>query len=305
MSKTNSCDGSIFKGTREEYQNIPLSIYEGSLPDNLSGIVYFQSQCGNVNSGGLPFPKNFPDGSSNPDYGSPNLNGDGMAYKVDFTQSGKAQFSCQLIKTPSHYADLATSYDGEATKAGEYQEFKFKNYGITRMSLLLGPTNPANTALIPVKFDNDSDVSLLATYDVGRPIKINPDNLDYITAIGKISEWSSAFPPLMRTPLPMFETTAHPSYDPLTKELYITNFTKSTETELTKSKIYTLFSHDKAQTIQKLIKLAEEFESHQDKEKSIKDIQDFIASVEKPKKIQEQYLGSNLKGHLKFTWKVV
>ncbi len=51
MSKTNSCDESIFKGTRNEYQNIQLSVCEGSLPDKLYGVIYFQPQCGTIVSG--------------------------------------------------------------------------------------------------------------------------------------------------------------------------------------------------------------------------------------------------------------
>ena len=310
--------GSVFKGTRDEYQNIVLKVASGSLPDNISGVVYFQSQCGNVNSGGLPFPKKLPDGSDNPDYGSPNLNGDGMVYKVDFNTPGSAMFSCKLVKTPSYYADLATSIDGAATKAGEYTEFKFRNFGISRISILLGPTNPANTALIPVKYDNDSDVALLATYDVGRPIKIDPDSLDYITPLGKIEEYNSAFPPLMQTPLPMFETTAHPSYDPVTKELYITNFTKSTETELTKSKLYTLLYHDSDSVLSKLYKLAKEFEEKKKKAKNLKEleeakeeaiegIKDFINSVEHPseKKKKKGFFKKILDGILKILGKVL
>ena len=281
-STTPSCQGNMFSGNREEVTNVTLDVYKGSMPDNLSGFVFFQSQCGNVNSGGLPFPQYFPDGTSNPDYGSPNLNGDGMIYKVDFSQPGEAKFTCKILKTPSYYADYATSIDGPATKANEYASFAFRNFGITRMSLMLGQCNPANTALVPVHFENDSDVSLLATYDVGRPIKINPATLEYITPIGKNEEWISAFPPLIQTPFPMYESTAHPSYDPKTRELYIANYTRSFATDLGRKDVHLLLMHKAEEIEEFLTEAAKRHELHGISEQSVNEIKEFLNKISHP-----------------------
>ena len=117
--------------------------------------------------------------------------------------------------------------------------------GISRLSMFLGGVNYANTAVIPVNFKNDSGVSVLATYDTGRPLKLDPLSLEMITPIGYNKEWDSSFPRFLQAPLLMIESTAHPSWDPVEQVLYNVNFTKSTETELSRTFLYELLRRDR------------------------------------------------------------
>lgn len=307
IPSSDACSGPIFRGNRKEITNVTLNILEGHLPDNLYGHIYFLSQCGNPNSGGIPFPKKLPDGSDNPDFGSPILNGDGMVFRIDFPGNATAQATCRLMKTPSYYADDALSFNGEATKSGDYKEFAFKNYGIIRMSLLLGPKNTLNTALIPVNFKDDSGISILATNDVSRPWKIDPVTMEMISPIGKNEEWVSGFPPLMQTPFPMFETTAHPSYDPQTRELYITNYTKSSETEMSKSNLKTMMHMHEDKLIAKLEDIAKRHDNHGDDDKARRELKELLNSAnpihEKQAK-KNQSIWQKILGFLKgvFKW---
>lgn len=201
--------------TRNETDG-PLEIVEGEFPEDIYGHVYIIYPVGSVNSGGLPFPKTTPDGKKNPEYGTPIMNGDGYMVKIDL--NGHPELKARLVKSPSYYADEATKVDTPL-----HEPFGFGNMGIARMSMMLGSKNPLNTALTPVKFADDN-TALLAGYDVGRPYIVDPVSLELLTPMGSIDEWLLASPEFLPWPFPFIQTTAHPSYDPYTKELFTVNY---------------------------------------------------------------------------------
>ncbi len=272
----------LFQGNRDEISNAVLTVLQGTIPQDLYGFVYLMTQCGTVNSGGYPFPKTI-NGEPNPEYGSPVLNGNGMIFRFDLSDPTSIKVSSKLVKTPSYYADEASRIGGPARQNPAFTHFHFNNAGISRMSVLLGAVNYANTAIIPVQFNNDSGPSLLATYDTGRPIKINPDSLDFVTPIGYNSEWMQGMPRFLQAPFPMFETTAHPSWDPLDKTLYGVNFSKSTETEMSRSYLYQLLKMDKSGLESKLLTIARDFKVHKSSEKAIASIEALILSAAESK----------------------
>lgn len=273
--KTNKPLPFLFTGNRDEISNVPLSAVAGKIPEDLHGYILLMTQCGTVNSGGYPYPEKI-DKKPNPEFGSPVLNGNGMIFAFDLSNSGQVNVSSKLVKPPSYYADEATRIGGPAREEKEFKGFHFSNSGICRMSFLLGTVNYGNTAIIPVNFNSDSGVSILATYDTGRPMKIDPETLEFITPIGYNKEWRPGMPPFLQAPFPMFETTAHPSWDPLEKVLYGVNFTKSEETELSRTILYELLRRDKGSITKELINIANGFDEEQEAAKSIDEEQEAV-----------------------------
>ena len=143
------------------------------------------------------------------------MNGDGFIIQVDFTNATNPKVKTKLMKTPCYYAD-------EATKMGSKHHglMGFHNMGITRISMLLGGRNQLNTATLPVKFKNQKNGSLLATYDVGRPYILDPKSMELVTPVGRASEWMTAQPPMIPWPFGLIQTSAHPVFDPITCLLY-------------------------------------------------------------------------------------
>ena len=269
----------LFQGNRKEINNVKLNVIQGSLPSDLYGYVYLMTQCGTVNSEGYPFPKTI-DGKRNHEYGSPVLNGNGMVFLFDLSTAGQVKVSSRITRSASYYADDALREGGPAREDKDFKNWEFKNMGISRMSMFLGPVNYANTAVIPVNFKNDSGVSILATYDTGRPLKLDPLSLEMVTPIGYNKEWTSSFPRFMQAPFPMLENTAHPTWDPVEKVLYGVNFTKSTDTELSRTFLYELLRRDKAHLFEEIFKIAKEYKKAKEKNESI-DKEQFIEDIQK------------------------
>uniref|UniRef100_UPI003593A4E5 carotenoid oxygenase family protein n=1 Tax=Aquiflexum sp. TaxID=1872584 RepID=UPI003593A4E5 len=207
--------------SREEYEG-PLRILEGELPLDIHGVFYVSLPVGSVNSGALPFPEKNPDGRRNSEYGTPIMNGDGMVIMVDLNQKPLPIVKTKLMKTPCFYADEATKWGTE-----HHGVMGFHNMGITRMSMVFGSRNELNTAIQPVIFKDQSSSSLLVTYDVGRPFILNPKTLELGTPIGRCADWMTAQPPMVPWPFGIVQTTAHPVFDPLTKELFTVNYTRN------------------------------------------------------------------------------
>lgn len=205
----------ILYTTRKEVDG-ELTILEGSFPKDIFGEFYVIYPVGSVNSNGLPYPKNLPDGSKNPEYGTPIMNGDG--YVVRISLSDKPIIKTRILKTPSYYADyhsrLGTPF---------HKKFGFTNMGLSRMSTLLGSKNPLNTSLTPFKTP-DSNPLLIAGYDVGRPFTLDPVELKVKSPIASNNEWILSSPGFLPWPFPFIQTTAHPCFDPLTNELFIVNY---------------------------------------------------------------------------------
>jgi carotenoid cleavage dioxygenase-like enzyme len=248
----------LLKTSREEFEG-QLQVTEGTLPDDIYGGFHVSFPVGSVNSGGLPFPESNADGSDNPEFGSPIMNGDGFIIQIDFDNPSGPQVKTKLMKTPCYYAD-------EATKLGTAHHglMGFHNMGITRMSMVLGGRNQLNTATQPVKFKNQTNGSLLATYDVGRPYVLDPKSMELVTPIGRASEWMTAQPPMVPWPFGLIQTSAHPVFDPNTKELFTVNYSKNKKSYTHLEQSIHHLKHNRHHFKSKLEALAHKLVDHED-----------------------------------------
>jgi hypothetical protein len=211
-----------------------LSVLEGEVPEDLYGHVFFNSTCGTVNSAiedkpeypGLPIPEHYPETKlqTNKEFGANIFNGDSMLLRFDFNQKGKVGLKTSMLKTPCYYADLATKRGTKYYEEGH----EFKMMGIARQSFKFGSRNQLNTAVTPFRFKGDKHSRLTASFDMGRPWEVDVNTMKLKTPVGSYKEWTAEFGKMM-TPYPfqLFQTTAHPAYDPNTKEYFSVNFSKS------------------------------------------------------------------------------
>lgn len=201
---------SLFTASRYELNDIPLQI-EGELPNDIQGHSFLVAPVGSLNSGGLPYPG-----------GNSLISGDGMIYRVDFNQPGKATIKSRLVKSPDYYADKATQ------PGSPYEKYRFRTHGISRFSLSLGLRNELNTAFLPMPFSPDSQQRLLVTYDAGRPYEIDTETLEAVTPVGANSEWRPEMEGL-KFPFPSVLSSAHPVFDAHTGEMFTVNYARSFE----------------------------------------------------------------------------
>jgi len=257
-STLNPAKEPLLKTSREEFEG-SLKVIAGTLPEDIDGAFHVSFPVGSVNSDGLPFPEKNADGTHNPEYGTPIMNGDGFLIQVDFTNSSDPRVKTKLMKTPCFYAD-------EATKAGTEHHglMGFHNMGITRMSMVLGGRNQLNTATQPVKFKNQKHGSLLSTYDVGRPYILDPKTMELVTPIGRASEWMTAQPPMVPWPFGLIQTSAHPAFDPITKELFTVNYSKNKQSYTHLEQSIHHLKHNRHLFKSKLEALANELSDHPD-----------------------------------------
>ena len=195
---------------RDELTALPLTLLDPNLPlpADVQGYLFVIAPAGSVTSNGLPY-----------DDGTPLFNGDGMVYRLDFTQPETVTVTTRLTKTPDFYADLAT-------KPGtEYAEHGFQNHGISRYTNSLGFRNQPNTAFVPFRFAADDRDRLLVTSDAGRPYEIDTATLDLVTPIGSNREWQPEATKL--SPFLPVLSTAHPYFDAEKKEFITVNYGRS------------------------------------------------------------------------------
>lgn len=268
--------------------NVSLKIKEGDIPQNLSGYVYINSGAGNVNSDGLPYPKKNPDGSWNKDFGSPAINGDGYVFRLDCTTPGKVNLKTDVLKPPCYFADVATSpvVRGEDNP---YVRYQFKNSGLARTSHKLGTRNQLNTAFQPFRVPGDEQLRMLATFDAGRPHEFDPEKIEIITAIGDNKFWKGGTPPMLHYAFPMVLNTAHPVYDPDTKELFSVNFTKTTSALLSATDIFHILFHDEEALERKLENKVKEWEQREDQHEVVKETEHFFKHVKAEVKVEKEY----------------
>lgn len=229
----------LVSSTREPLDVELLCIY-GKIPEDITGYVFINSSSGSVNSP-YPYPEKQPDGTYNPEYGSPLLLGGGYVMRYDFDIESKVSLKARLLKPPAYYAD-------EALKYGNHQKFpdrakslsSFKNLGISRISFWLGCSDLLSTAITPIRYGSDTVDRLVATTDVGRPYEFDSRTLEVKTAIGWLKEYVNGVPGIVPWPFPVLQTTAHPAFDPVTRELFSVNFTKSISTQLKESNLWPL-----------------------------------------------------------------
>lgn len=265
-----------------------LKVIEGSLPSDIHGVFHVSLPVGSVNSNGLPFPAKTtqlkPNGKykKNPEYGSPIMNGDGMVIQVDLNDSPNPQVKTKLMKTPCYYADLATKQGTD-----HHGLMGFHNMGITRMSMVLGARNELNTATQPVRFKGQTEGSLMATYDVGRPYLLDPKTLELITPMGRASEWMTAEPPMVPWPFGIVQTSAHPAFDPLTQEVFTVNYSRDKGSYTHMEQTLHHLRHNKAVFKEKLETLSQnllakhgEGENDEEKDKELKkEFTDFFTNL--------------------------
>ncbi|MDJ0618690.1 MAG: carotenoid oxygenase family protein [Calothrix sp. MO_192.B10] len=201
---------SVMTASRSELNNVELNILDGKLPEDISGHVFVIAPVGSVDSGGLPYVD-----------GTPIFNGDGMIYRFDFDKPESARVTTKIAKTPDYYADLATR------PGSKYEKYRFRNLGMGRVSLSLGLRNQLSTAFLAMKFSPEESDRLLLNLDGGRPYEIDPQTLETVTPVGSNQEWrAQAETPLKFTFEPVL-STAHPVFDPNTKEVFTVNYGRS------------------------------------------------------------------------------
>jgi carotenoid cleavage dioxygenase-like enzyme len=262
----------LLKASRKEITG-ELKIIEGKLPANIFGVFHVSLPVGTVNSEGLPFPEKTEEGKNNPEFGSPIMNGDGMVIQVNLNQSSP-EVKTKLMKTPCFYAD-------EATKQGTKHHglMGFHNMGITRMSMVFGSRNELNTATQPVKFNGQKQGSLMATYDVGRPYLLDPKSLEIITPMGKSTEWMTAEPPMVPWPFGIAQTSAHPVFDPLTKEVYTVNYSRDKGSFTHMEQTIHHLRHNKESFKDKLEALAHKLVDHPDHDHVNEEVKGFFTNL--------------------------
>lgn len=266
-------------GKRKEYE-VKLEMKYGELPTDLYGIVYVTIPGGSVNSNGIPYPQHYfnQDGTIeyNPEYSSPILGCDGIVLKFDFNTEGEVRVLSKLMNVPSLIADEALKRNN--LTVGSEHKHAFKNYGILRASLYYGIRNLANTAVIPFKFDDDENTRMMIAYDLGRQFEYDPVSMQMMTPIGRMLDWKFGTPNILNWAFPMIESTAHPSFDPNTKEFFTANYTRSLMNLMTTPAISILMEHTPEVVEKYLEDLAQKFEEKK-KELNILHLGDLIKKI--------------------------
>jgi carotenoid cleavage dioxygenase-like enzyme len=203
----------------QEFDALPLIVVSGALPADLLGHMFVVAPSGT---------NDHPFGS-----GTPLLNGTGKVYRFDFNRradqpaAGEAFLSGKLTKTPCYYADQITKEaadhdEGDSLLTQLKEElYRFRDFGLARVSPRLGLYNQINTGLQPFRFANDTFDRLVVTWDVGRPYEIDPFTLDLLTPIGRLDDWIDPND-LGIWPFPFIFSTAHPVFDPVTRQDFYT-----------------------------------------------------------------------------------
>ena len=202
--------------------DVELQVTEGSIPADMYGHVYLNSPCGTVNST-MPMPEFLPDGSKNSEYGEMMFNGDAMLFRFDLDQPGRVAVKSSMLKAPCFYADYATRYGTDYYKQGIY----FKGMGLGRTSMHMGARNQLNTSINLFKFQGDKNTRVSVNFDAGRFYELDAETMILKTPIGSNKEWVGDFPNKLEYTFPLVLSTAHPSFDPITKELFTVNYLKS------------------------------------------------------------------------------
>ncbi len=188
---------SVMRSSRVEL-DVELQVVDGAFPADLHGHYFMVCP--------LPWQD-----------GTVLVNGDGMVFRLDFTESSSRVVS-RLVRPPCFYAEKAV--------VGTDAAFTNPQGSPARMSPALGIRNQANTGLVPM-----GPGRLLVTYDAGRPIEIDAQTLETVTPVGYQSEWKPALetPPglpvqIIGEVFPMVLSSAHPTWDPHTNELFLVNY---------------------------------------------------------------------------------
>ena len=219
---------SVFYTSRQEFTDSPLQleVVSGKLPPDIYGHLFLVAPVGLADDKYEDKEKKLINPTQD---GTPLFNGDGMVYRLDFDEAnlGKVKLSSSIAKTPCFYTDEILE------KPDQNTNFKdFINLGLARLSLDLGFRNQVNTAIIPMKFNEEEGYRLMMTWDAGRPYEIDPVTLELVTAVGSNQEWDEQVN--LQQILEVVNTASHPAFDPYVKggELFTVSFQKSINTWL-------------------------------------------------------------------------
>jgi hypothetical protein len=249
-----------YYGQDAEHQPLELTIKvrqadgtytEGVLPETLQGHVFIIGPAGSIAS-----PKVTPDNAISvlPEQQTDTVlpaqngwtglfNGDGMVYRLDFHQTlnqngvGKAWLVTRFVKPPAFYADKLTFSDKS------FEQFKFKNLGVTRMSPILGDCSQINTAFLPMTFEHAPGQRLMVTNDGNRPYEIDPYSLKTLAPIGNNNEWLEMLASSTPAPFPSVLSSAHPCFDRYSEggQMFTVNVVRSLKSALS---IALVLKHD-------------------------------------------------------------
>ncbi len=281
MSNQNTIPVRPLVSSTRDSLDVTLEVKQGTIPQDLSGYVFINTPNGTVNSA-FPYPKTHSDGAHNQEYSSPLLGGAGYIFKFDLTEPGVVKMQTNLLKPPSYYADEATKYGTSL-----YKLFGFRNWGIARLSLLLGAAAQIATTVIPVRFRGDTTSRLLAGADLGRAYEFNGETLDIIAPIGRLRDYEAATPAIVPWIFKLIEGTAHPTFDPVTQELFTVNYTKSVKTLLQASGLLPLLKKEPT-TVEKMIEeVIDDMHAEGIVNKAEKVFDDFLERLEKKIKQSE------------------
>lgn len=209
-------------GRKPEERSLELTVKAGMtdeivrLPDDLLGSVFIVAPAGAVDSFQVDQTGTVLPTKSGIIH---LLNGDGMVYRIDFSPEA-AKFSSRFMETVSYYADKITQE--------KYPLLKFLNFGMTRLSFYIGTCNQSNTAFSPISTAPGQPDRLLVTWDMGRPMEIDPLTLRTIGPVGSNKDWKSMVNLLAQsTVVKGVMTAAHPAVVPNSGEIITINVVKS------------------------------------------------------------------------------
>lgn len=176
------------------HQDVPedheLSLVSGAWPQDLAGELILSAPHPDTFEGPHPF------------------FGDGMTYRLSLQTgthgSGDDGFAWRQRRIDSPSARL---------RAKRPELFTPTMMGVQSP---FGMTNAANTAPLPW------GDRLFMTWDVGRPVEIDPVTLEFIGEVGHRSEWKD-FEVFAQPLLPLVMSTAHPVIDPDRNVLWTVN----------------------------------------------------------------------------------
>lgn len=190
----------VASARRDEHQALALRVERGEWPTDLHGHVFFVGPAGHPGSDGFR-----PGGSETV------LSGDGLVHRVDLAAA--PTLTSRLVAGPDLHVDAALEREGRARA-------RFRDVGMFRMSAEWGARNTANTGLVP--FTRHGRTRLLATYDGGIPLEVDPTTLRVRSTVGSPDDWRGLS--LTHTPFPPTLSAAHPGVDSHTGELFFVNY---------------------------------------------------------------------------------
>ncbi len=210
---------------RKEISDLELEVLEGKIPSDISGQAYFMVPAGDCEDGEITKAD------------AAVLGGDGMILKLDFSRIEKVFFTFKFSKSESFLIDEATYQKYQFDSSGQkkknpFYKFHFSDFGLGRMSFIMGMRNRLNTAITPIQFKGEPNPRIVVCTDDGRPYICDPKSLETITPIGELEEWEAMMGAgkklFGRTfgvqPFPLIMATAHPVFDPKTDEFFGVNY---------------------------------------------------------------------------------